>query len=135
MIEQTARRRNDNRNAASEALGFVLWTRAAHNEAVRELRMLLEKLADDAVRLHTQLARRRNDDDAGAVLLLPVGLEETLDYRHEEGERFSAARLCCADHIFALQTNASCKSSKAKKGGEKPQEAARWRSLGFRSSA
>lgn len=91
VVEQAPGRRDDQIHALGEPLCLRPPVRAAHEQAVRLRDELHERLCC-GVRLHRELARRREDDGAGAVPRLELGAEEHLGAGDQERERL--ARTC-----------------------------------------
>ena len=63
------------------------------------LEVVLGDLAQHAVRLQRELARRGDDEHARAVARLELGLDEELYGGDEEGQRLAAARLGLPDDV------------------------------------
>lgn len=78
VVKKAPRRRDEHVHPLLELLRLHPAVRPAHDEAVR-LRVLLEQLPGDAVRLHRELARGREDEGAGAVAGHPPRGVEELD--------------------------------------------------------
>ena len=90
MVQQTARRGDQNRNALHQLRGLALPIRAAHHDAVRQS-VRRRQVRHDAEDLHRQFARRRDDNRARALSLLPFQTRQQLDHRDHERQRLTGA--------------------------------------------
>lgn len=78
VVEEAAGRGDEEVHPLLDLLRLHPAVGAAHDEPVR-LRVLVEQLPGDAVRLHGELARGREDEGAGAVAGHPLRRVEELD--------------------------------------------------------
>ena len=99
MVEQPPRRRDEVADALRELVGLGAAVGAADDEAVR-LAVLRAQLAQDAVDLERELARRGDRDHPRPVARQPLRAREQLDRRHEERERLPAPRLRLRQHVL-----------------------------------
>ncbi len=88
VVQQAARRRDEQVDALGQLLDLGLAVGAAHDDAVR-LRVVLHELARHAKDLQRQLARRRHDNDAGAVARLEAQRRENFDGGNQKRQRFT----------------------------------------------
>lgn len=84
MVQQAAGRRNQDVDAFGKLLSFSGSIGAAHDESISVV-VVLQQLSQDTERLHRQLARRRQNDDACPVSGHELQLVDELHGRNKKG--------------------------------------------------